>query len=83
MFRLETICHSGHSEPKDVALGGRSLGVGTLLECSKRGRFFKAPSNQWKLLFEGNWPSFAYTVLYVLYTFIAHEFLGTVPGNIA
>ncbi len=40
---METICHSGRSEPKDVALGGRSVGIETLLGRSKCGRFVKAP----------------------------------------
>ncbi len=43
-FRLESVCHSGHSEPKDVTFGGRSVGVETLLGSSKRGRFVKAPT---------------------------------------
>jgi hypothetical protein len=50
-FHLETICHSGRSEPKDVELGGRSVGVKTLLGHSKRGRFVKAP----------------YSILYTIY----------------
>jgi hypothetical protein len=43
MFHLETICHCGRSKPKDVAMGGRSMGVETLLGCSVRGHFLKAP----------------------------------------
>jgi hypothetical protein len=42
-FHLEMICHSGRSEHLDVALGGRFEGVETLLGCSERGRFVKAP----------------------------------------
>jgi hypothetical protein len=39
-----TTCHSGRSELKDVALGGRSVGVETLLGRSKCGRFVMAPA---------------------------------------
>ncbi len=40
---VDLVCHSGRSEPKDIALGGRSVGVKTLLGRSKRERFVKAP----------------------------------------
>ncbi len=39
----ESKCHSGLSEPWDIASGGRSEGVETFLGLSKHGRFVKAP----------------------------------------
>ncbi len=46
---LEINCHCGGSEPQDVVLGGRSVGIEMLLGCSEHGRFIKAPEIVWRL----------------------------------